>query len=143
MLPTLKTCNCLLVVLLQHADLVLEPLHCFPFLFIVPVLLLSGVSQQLINACYFHWGIRRVVRQLQPLRRGEFSRSRPANYLKRGVGLAEEEPALGSLLELGGEGFGHGGGLLAENKVVFIHLTAPFVDLISLLSTWSYPLIEL
>jgi len=46
-----------------------------------------------------------------------------------------EEQALGSLLELGRDEFGHGGGLLAENKVVFIHLTAPLVDLISLLST--------
>ncbi|MEG3899212.1 MULTISPECIES: hypothetical protein [unclassified Microcoleus] len=37
----------------------------------------------------------------------------PANDLKGSVGFAEEEQALGSLLELGGDRVGHGGGFSA------------------------------
>jgi hypothetical protein len=68
-LSTLKTCKCLLA-LLQHADPVLKLLHCFPFLFIVPIFFLSGEHKELINCNYFHWGVRRVIRQLQQLRGG-------------------------------------------------------------------------
>jgi hypothetical protein len=66
MLPTLKACNCLLI-LLQHAHQVLEPLHSFPFLLVVPTLFLGGASKELINAHYFYGGVRRVIRQLQQL----------------------------------------------------------------------------
>jgi hypothetical protein len=55
--------------LLQHADLVLESLHCFPFFFIMPVFLLGNDRKQIINTRYFHWGVSRVVRQLQQLYR--------------------------------------------------------------------------
>jgi len=87
MLPTLKTCNCLLV-LLQNADQVLEPLHHFSFFFIVPIFFLGGDRKQIINARYFHWGGRRMVRQLQQLCRSEFSLCLPANDLKGGLGFA-------------------------------------------------------
>jgi hypothetical protein len=52
MLPTLKTCKCLLV-LLQNADQVLEPLHSFPFLLVVPILFLSGASKEVVNRKHF------------------------------------------------------------------------------------------
>jgi hypothetical protein len=86
-LPTLKTCNCLLV-LLQNADLVLEPLHHFSFFFIVPIFFLGGASKEIINANYFYGGGRRMVRQLQQLRRSEFSLCLPVNDFKGGVGFA-------------------------------------------------------
>jgi len=69
MLPTLKTCNCLLV-LLQHADQVLEPLHHFSLFFIVPIFFLGGASKEIINAHYFYGGVGWIIRQLQQLRRG-------------------------------------------------------------------------
>jgi hypothetical protein len=37
------------IVLLQNADLVLEPLHCFPFFFIVPIFFLGGASKEIVN----------------------------------------------------------------------------------------------
>jgi len=51
-----------------------------------------------------------VVRQLQQLRRSEFSLCRPVNDFKGSVGLAEEEQAFGSLFELGGSRVRHCGG---------------------------------
>jgi hypothetical protein len=69
MLPTLKTCNCLLV-LLQHADPVLEPLHHFSFLLVVPIFFLGGDRKELINANYFYGGLGWMIRQLQQLYRG-------------------------------------------------------------------------
>jgi hypothetical protein len=69
MLPTLKTCNCLLV-LLQNADQVLEPLHHFSFFFIVPIFLLGGDRKEIINANYFYGGLAWMIRQLQQLYRG-------------------------------------------------------------------------
>jgi len=56
MLPTLKICKCLLV-LLQNADQVLEPLHSFPFLLVVPILFLGGDRKEIINAHYFYGGV--------------------------------------------------------------------------------------
>jgi hypothetical protein len=69
MLPTLKTCNCLLV-LLQHADLVLKLLHHFSFFFIVPIFFLGGASKEIINANSFYGGVGWMIRQLQQLYRG-------------------------------------------------------------------------
>ena len=108
-LPTLKTCNCR-IVLFQHADLVLETLHCFPFLLVVPILLLGGASKEVVNRKHFYGSIGRVVRQLQQLRRSELFLCLPANDLKGSVGFASEEQALGSLFELGGDRVGHGWG---------------------------------
>ncbi len=51
-----------------------------------------------------------MIRQLQQLRRSEFSLCRPVNDFKGSVGLAEEEQAFGSLFELGGDRVGHGCG---------------------------------
>jgi len=51
-----------------------------------------------------------MIRQLEQLRRSEFSLCRPMNDFKGSVGLAGEEQAFGSLFELGGERVSHGGG---------------------------------
>ena len=97
MLPTLKTCNCLLV-LLQYADPVLKLLHSFPFFFIVPIFFLGGASKELINARYFPWGVRRVVRQLQQQRLGELSLCLPVNDFKGGIGFALGRASLWKLV---------------------------------------------
>jgi hypothetical protein len=77
-------------VLLQHADQVLKLLHSFPFILVVPILFLGSDRQEIINAHYFYGGVGRMIRQLQQLRRSEFSLCRPVNDLKGGVGFALE-----------------------------------------------------
>jgi len=96
-LPTLKTCNCR-IVLFQHADLVLETLHCFPFLLVVPILFLGGASKEVVNRKHFYGSIGRVVRQLQQLDRSEFSLCRPVNDFKGGVGFALGRASLWKLV---------------------------------------------
>ena len=87
MLLTLKTGKCLLV-LLKNADQVLEPVHSFPFLLLVPILFLGGASKEIINAHYFYGGVGWMIRQLQQLGLGELFLCLPVNDLEGGVRFA-------------------------------------------------------